>query len=119
MAEAQRYLTKAADLAPKNAACKFGLGQVYLQKKQYKKAESILREALQIRESHSTRIGLAFAYLAQGKIKQAEKTHLDGMKLKPGRSDGYESYAAFLSDVGRESEAIMMSRKAEELRRMN
>ena len=30
MAEAQRYLTKAADLAPKNAACKFGLGLVVL-----------------------------------------------------------------------------------------
>src|SRR5215467_12923949 len=98
-AKAQKYLTKAMKLAPANHACKYALGQVYLKKKQYKKAELILAEALHIKESHATRIGLALAYLGQGKIKQAEKTHLDGIKLKPKKSEGYESYATFLSDV--------------------
>jgi Tfp pilus assembly protein PilF len=116
---ARRYLGKAAQLAPNSDACKFGLGQVYLRRKQYKRAELILSEALQIRESHAARIGLALAYLAQGKVEQAELTHVEGIKLNPKRSERYESYAAFLSDVGRDTEAAKMNRKARELRRLN
>ncbi len=117
--EAQKYLTRALQLAPENHICKFALGQVYLEKKQYKKAESILSEALRIKEVHAARIGLALAYLAQGRIEEAEKTHLDGIKLKPKKSEKYESYAAFLSDVGREAEAEKMNRKAKKLQRIN
>jgi Tfp pilus assembly protein PilF len=117
--EARKNLTRATRLAPDNHACKYGLGQVYLKTKQYKKAETILSEALRLKESHAARIGLALAYLAQGRIEEAEKTHLDGIKLKPRKSEKYESYAAFLADVGRELEAEQMNRKAEELRRVN
>jgi Tfp pilus assembly protein PilF len=119
MDEAQRYLTRATQIAPQNHSCKFALGHVYLKKKRYKKAASILSEALQIKEFHATRIGLALAYLAQGKIEEAENTHLEGIRLKPKESARYESYAAFLSDVGREAEAEKMIRKAKELQRMN
>ncbi|MFI5260875.1 MAG: tetratricopeptide repeat protein [Candidatus Paceibacteria bacterium] len=84
--EAQKYLTRAARLAPENHVCKYALGQIYLKKEQYKKAESILSEALRIKESHAARIGLALAYLAQGKIEEAEKTHLDGIRLKPKKA---------------------------------
>jgi tetratricopeptide (TPR) repeat protein len=119
MNEARKCLTRAMKLAPENHVCKYGLGQVYLKQKQYKKAERILSQALQIKESHAARIGLALAYLAQGRIEEAEKTHLDGIRLKPKKSERYESYAAFLSDVGREAEAEKMNRKAEELRRIN
>jgi Flp pilus assembly protein TadD len=119
MNEARKYLTKAAKLAPENHICKYGLGQVYLKQKQYKKAELILSQALQIKESHTARIGLALSYLAQGRVEEAEKMHLDGIRLKPRTSERYESYAAFLSDVGREAEAEKMNRKAKELRRIN
>jgi uncharacterized protein HemY len=109
MDEARKHLAGAVQLAPENHACKYGLGQVYLKKKQYQKAETILSEALQLKETHATRSSLAFAYLAQGRIEEAEKTHLDGIKLKPKKSARYESYAAFLSDVGREAEAERMN----------
>jgi Tfp pilus assembly protein PilF len=119
MDEARKYLARATKLAPENHVCKYGLGQVYLKTKQYKKAELILSEALQIKESHAARIGLALAYLAQGRVEEAEKTHLNGIRLKPKKSERYESYAAFLSDVGREAEAEKMNRKAKELQRIN
>jgi Tfp pilus assembly protein PilF len=119
MDEAWKHLARAVRLAPENHACKYGLGQVYLKKKQYKKAVAILSEALRLKETHLSRSSLAFAYLAQGKIEEAETTHLDGIKLKPGKSERYESYAAFLSDVGREAESEKMNRKAKELRRIN
>ena len=42
-AEAQRYLTKATQLAPKNHACKFALGSVFLRKSSTKKQNPSLR----------------------------------------------------------------------------
>jgi Tfp pilus assembly protein PilF len=117
--EARKYLTRASHLVPKSYACRFALGCVYLGKKQYNKAESILSLALQAKESYIARIGLALAFLAQGKIQQAENTHLDGIKLKPRDSERYAAYADFLSDVGRKADAEKMNRKAKELRRVN
>jgi|SRR5277367_939178 len=118
-AEAEKYMTKAARLAPNNYLCKYGLGSIYLKKKQYKKAEQILCEAIQIREGHLARISLALAYLAQGKIEKAESAHLENIRLNPSQGKRYRSYAAFLSDVGREGEAAKMYRKARELHSVN
>lgn len=92
------------------------MGQVYIKKQQYRKAESVLLESLQIKESYLTRVSLALAYLAQGKVMRAEKTHLDGIKLKARLTERYESYAAFLSDVGREAESEKIMRKVRSLR---
>lgn len=119
MNKARKYLTRALQLAPKSHACKFALGSVYLEQNQYKKAELFLSQALQMKEFYATRIGLALAYLAQGKLEEAENTHLAGIRLKPNASERYESYAAFLFDVGRDDEAEKMNRKAEGLRRVN
>jgi Tfp pilus assembly protein PilF len=119
MDDAGKYLKRAANLAPENHSCKFALGSVYLEKKQYKKAESLLLEALQIKESYVARISLALAYLEQGKVNEAENTHLDGIRLRPKQSKRYEAYGDFLSDVGREDEAERMNQKAQELKRIN
>ena len=120
MDKAERYIERATQLAPrKNLGCKVGLGAIYLMRKQYKKAEAILCEALRIRESYVARVGLAFAYLAQGETELAEKTHLDGIRLKPKSSERYKSYSAFLSDIGREAEAEQMHQKAKVLQRIN
>lgn len=117
--DARKHMIRAAKLAPENASCKWGLGSVYLKKKRFKKAEDVLSESLKMRESHLTRIALAFAYLSQGKAPEAERVHLEGIRLKPKSSERYESYAAFLSDVGREPEASRISKKAKKLRRVN
>jgi Tfp pilus assembly protein PilF len=117
--EARKYLIRATKLAPHKAVCKWALGLVHLEKGQYKKAEAVLIESLQLKETHTSRIALALAYLAQGKTREAENTHLEGIRLKPRSSEKYESYAAFLSDVGRDAEAEKMNRKAEELRRVH
>lgn len=119
MNEAQKYLTRAMRLSPKSWRCKFGLGVVYLERKQYKRAESLLSEALKIKDNHITRISLALAYQAQGKLEEAETIHINGIKLKPKESQRYEGYADFLSDVGREAEAVEMTRRATELQRIN
>lgn len=119
MDDAEKYLKRAANLAPENHACKFALGLVYLDKKQYKKAELLLLEALQIKESYVARIGLAFAYLKQGKVGEAERTHLDGIRLRPKQSKRYEAYGNFLSDVGCEAKAERMNQKAQELKLIN
>src|SRR5205823_9276856 len=73
MGEARKYLARAAKLAPENHACKFGLGQVYLKTKQYKKAELILSEALRLKETHAARIGLALAISRKGGLRRPRK----------------------------------------------
>jgi Flp pilus assembly protein TadD len=117
--DARKHMIRAARLAPDNPTCKWGLGNVYLKKKHFKKAEVVLTESLGIKESHLTRIALALAFLSQGKVAEAENVHLEGIRLKPKNSERYESYAAFLSDVGREAEAQTMNKKAAKLQRVN
>lgn len=116
---ARTYMIRASRLAPEEPTCKWGLGNIYLKGKQFKKAEAILAESLAAKESHLTRIALALAYLSQGKISEAERVHLEGIRLKPKDSKRFESYAAFLSDVGREPEARAMNRRARELQKVN
>ena len=116
---ARRHMIRAAQLAPENPTCKWGLGTVYLKKGRFKKAEVILAESLEIKESHLTRIALALAFLSQGKVMEAENVHIEGIRLKPKNSERYESYAAFLSDVGREAEAQTMNKKARKLQRVS
>lgn len=117
--DARKHMMRANQLAPDNAICKWGLGSVYLKKRQFEKAEAILSEALRIKESDRSRTALALAYLAQGKIAKAEKMHLENIRLRPKASERYESYAAFLSDVGREAESEGMMQKARALRNVN
>ena len=115
--KARKHMIRATQLAPENPICKWGLGAVYLERKHFRKAESVLAESLRVKDSHLTRASLALAYLSQGKVEEAGHVHLEGIRLKPKDGPRYESYAAFLSDVGRETEARAMERKARKLRR--
>jgi Flp pilus assembly protein TadD len=117
--DARKHLVQTFKLAPDEAVCKWALGSIYLKKRQFKKAEAILSESLRIKDSHPTRIALAFAYLAQGKVDEAERIHIENIKLKPRRSERYEAYAVFLSDVGRKGESEQMMRKVRAMRRVN
>jgi Tfp pilus assembly protein PilF len=116
---ARKHMLQATRLAPENPICKVGLGAVYLERKQFKKAEVVLAESLRIKELLVTRATLALAYLSQGKVAEAESVHLEGIKLKPKSSRIYAGYAAFLSDVGRKTEAQRMAEKARKLQRVN
>ncbi len=117
--DARKHMVRATRLAPENPACKCGLGMVYIMSKHFSKAEVVLRESLTMEESLLARIGLALAYLSQGKVEDAERIHLEGIRLKPRSSRRHACYAAFLSDVGRETEALIMEKKAWKLRRLN
>jgi Flp pilus assembly protein TadD len=117
--EARTHMIRAVKLAPANAECRLGMGSVYLERKQFKKAETNCAESLRLKDSYLARITLALAYTKQGKLTEAENVHLEGIKLKPKSTRRYEAYADFLSDSGREEEAQRMYEKARELRRQN
>jgi Flp pilus assembly protein TadD len=108
---------RATKLAPESYACHWALGTVYRRLREYEKAEKSLRKSLSIKDFHLARSTLALTYLEQERIDEAEEVHLEGLKLKPKEWERYKSYAAFLSDVGREAEAKRMYRKAQYLRR--
>jgi len=117
--EARTHMIRAVKLAPDNATCKFGLGAVYLKRKQFKKAETNCSESLRLKDSYIARIHLALAYTKQGKLNEAENVHLEGIKLRPKASRRYKAYADFLSDAGLEEQAQAMYRKAKKLRQQN
>lgn len=114
--DAGKCFALADAVAQGNAICKWAKGLVYIKKRKYKKAEQVLLESLRLKERFHTRIALALAYLAQRKVSLAEKAHLDGIKIGTRLSERYESYAAFLSDVGREDEAEQMNQEARRIR---
>lgn len=117
--QARTHMVRAAKLAPNDYKCKFGLGTIYNELKQFKKAETNCVAALRIKESYIVRLNLALAYMAQGKLTEAESVHLEAIKLKPKQSKRYKAYADFLSDVGREEDAEMAYQQAGRLRRIN
>jgi tetratricopeptide (TPR) repeat protein len=114
--EAGKYFNLADASVPGNPICKWARDLVYIRKRRYKKAEQVLLESLRLKERFHTRIALALAYLAQGKVALAEKTHLDGIEIGTRLSERYESYAAFLSDAGREDEAKQMNDQVRRIR---
>jgi tetratricopeptide (TPR) repeat protein len=116
---ARKQMLRANRLAQGHPACKCGLGMVYLECKHFKKAEVALKESLAVEDSMLARAGLALAYLSQGRAEEAEGVHLEGIRLKPRSSRRYAGYAAFLSDVGRKTEAQITEEKARKLRRIN
>lgn len=111
---AQRVFARALQLSAGNSICSWGLGLAYLKRKDFTKAEQHLVESLRIKDFYPARIALALAYLSQGKVAEAENTHLAGIERRH-ESRRYESDAAFLEDVGREKEVEQMNLKAESL----
>jgi Flp pilus assembly protein TadD len=116
---ARKQMLRANRLVPENPVCKRGLGMVYIMRKDFKRAEVALKESLAIEDSLLARAGLALAYLSQGKVAEAERVHLEGIKLKPKSGQRYVCYAASLSDVGRKTEAQRMEEKARKLQSVN
>ncbi len=103
--EARKHLIRATKLAPENAVCLWALGSVYLHRKQYKKAEINLVESLRLKDAYVLAYLWHWLTLNKKKLAEAEKVHLEGIKLKPEESQRHNAYADFLSDIGREDEA--------------
>ena len=106
--EARRFLLQSLQLArgPRDESVgHWALGLSYLGLGRHDQAEVSLRESLRIDAYSPARFDLALLLMELGRFAEAEQLHLDGIKLKPKSRDHWEAYAAFLNDVGRETEA--------------
>jgi tetratricopeptide (TPR) repeat protein len=106
--EAQRFLLQAIQLAQEarhECLGHWALGVSYRGLGNHDQAEASLRESLRISDYFPARVVLALLVTELGRSAEAEQVHLDGIQLKPKSSDRWEAYAAFLSDIGRETEA--------------
>lgn len=117
--EAGKCFNAADGASPGNADCKWARGVIYIKKREYRKAERVLEESLKLKERLPARAALALAYLSQGKVALAEKTHLDGIAIGTSLSQRYKGYAAFFSDVGRGDEAKQMNQEARRIRSLH
>jgi hypothetical protein len=88
-------------------------------RKYFTKTEVLLAEALDLKEAGPTQAALALAYLSRGKLAEAENVHPEGIRLKLRSRSSYDTYAAFISDVGHKFEARRMEQKSKILNRIN
>lgn len=109
---AQVHLSRARDLNPKLAAAWWALGAAQMEAGVLAEAERNVKEALRIRDSSNARLTLALILMQRGKLAEAEQIQLRGIQLKPESPERWESYACFLDDVGRQSEAQVAYNKA-------
>lgn len=114
--KAQQQLEKALKHSSEHPICKWALGSVYHDRNEFEKAEFFLSESLQAKENYRVRLALGLALMEQGKLKDAEKIHLEAIKIKPNDYERFEAYGDFLFDVGREDESQTMYAKAEILK---
>jgi tetratricopeptide (TPR) repeat protein len=111
---AHRFFVRALKLSPGHPVGSWALGLTHLKQNNFERAEKHLADSLRVRDFFPARIGLALAYLSQGKVAEAENTHLAGIERKAERQR-FEAYAGFLEDVGRTREAEEMYIKAKTL----
>ena len=118
---------------PRLAASLLGLGELYLHRRRYAEAESLLKRGLAIREKalgpeHPDVAGslnnLAALYDDQGKYAEAEPLVKRVLAIfenalgpeHPDVAASLENYAALLRETGRSDEAAKMEARAEAIR---
>ncbi len=138
--EAEKHIAAAVKEAegfgpqdPRLAASLLGLGELYLHRRRYAEAESLLKRGLAIREKalgpeHPDMAGslnnLAALYDDQGKYAEAEPLVKRVLAIfenalgpeHPDVAASLENYAALLRETGRSAEAAKMEARAEAIR---
>jgi len=113
---AQVHLCRARDLDRKMAASWWALASAQREAGALDEAERNVKEALLIRDSSIFRQTLALILMQRGKVAEAEQIHLRGLELKPESPERWETYACFLDDLGRQSDAEAAYKKARSYR---
>ncbi len=111
---AEIWLERAVDRDPGSVYAVATLGWVLHEAGKVRQAEQRLLAGLSVRESVVIRMGLAFLYLAQGRLEEAEAVHLEALARRPNDPRLRGAYAAFLDDVGRKEEAVVQTALADE-----
>ena len=109
---AQEHLSRATTLDPSMAASWWALGAAQMEDGILDEAERNVKWALRLRDSSHFRRTLALILMKRGKLGEAEQVHLQGLELKPESHERWESYACFLEDLRRQSEAEVAYQKA-------
>jgi Flp pilus assembly protein TadD len=109
---AELHLKRATQLTPTSAAAWWALGTAQHELGLLEDAEENLKRALTLKDSSNSRMVLAVVLMERGRLAQAEQIHLTGLELKPESPERWRSYACFLDDVGRLSEAEVAYQKA-------
>ena len=116
--EAAQAFRRSALQDPSNRALShWALGVVLREAGDLAPAEAHLLKALSIQDSGLARLNLAVLYMAQRRFEDAERVHLEGLRLKPTNRERLEAYADFLDDTARETEANEVRARASTLPR--
>jgi tetratricopeptide (TPR) repeat protein len=106
-------LTAAAKLDPGDSVTRWALGTVLAEQRADGQAELELLRAIAFHDSDIARQTLGLLYHRQGNVGMAESIYRESIRLQPESSSRYQTYADFLSDIGREEEATEQYRLAD------
>src|SRR5262249_8052048 len=96
----------AANLAPKNATIRLGLGGTLLRAAQYPEAEAQFRDAVALEGGSQAWLGLAEALFKEAKDADAAQAYATYLKASPDDRQARLEYAAALRNTNRLDEAI-------------
>lgn len=107
------HLRAAVDIEPRNAGGRWALATALAEAGDTEAPEREFLASLQIQDGHLPRTGLALLLLRQGRADEAERVHLEGLRLRPDSRERQESCADFLWDTGRHQESRKAYARAE------
>jgi Tfp pilus assembly protein PilF len=110
--KAVMHLRVAAELSAESSTCHWALAFALLELGEVHTAEVEFRTALELQDYYLAWQGLALLYLRTGELQLAEETHRRAIQRRPDSRERNESYAHFLSDVGRVQEARAQYKRA-------
>jgi rhomboid protease GluP len=118
MDQAVASLERATVEKPKDATTLMLLGSIYLDKRDFAKAETALQKAVTIKPDYfAAQFNLGQAQLQLGKAGPAETSLQAAVRLDPKSFDAQQALAQALHDQGKNDEAAAAQTKAEALRK--
>ena len=116
--EAEGYLRKSLELAPRQTSARVNLASALLQQGRTVEAEALLRGVLEAQPDDAEALGLlGSAAFSAGRLDEAEALYRRGLALEPERAELHENLGSLLASRQRFGEAIGALEQAQRLGR--
>lgn len=115
LSEAHRLLIRALSFAPENVEAQYKLALIYLEQKEYKKAEIVLKKIINIEKNADYFCALGRSLEEQERLTEAATYYEEASHLEPQKADYLASLAKIYWQLGKKEESMQYYFQASEL----
>lgn len=115
LSEAHKLLIQALSFAPENVEAQYKLALLYLEQKEYKKAEVILKKLINIEKNADYFYVLGRSLEEQERLTEAATYYEEASHLEPKKADYLASLAKIYWQLGKKEESMQYYFQASEL----